>query len=64
MQKYILYDKPLSLESVLAVKDTENEIREEYRTAKIFRRMLGRTDFPQMASVELSEEELKAILHE
>lgn len=30
--------------------------------AKIFRRMVHREDFPQMALVEMSQEELKAIL--
>lgn len=62
MQKYILYDNPLSVENILDVADTEDEIREQYRMAKIFRRMVHREDFPQMALVEMSEEELEMIL--
>ena len=41
--------------------DTEREIREKQKMAKIFRKMIGE-DEPQMALVELSEEELNQIM--
>ena len=62
MKKYILYDNELSVENVTCVADTEDEIREQYKMAKIFRRMLGQENLPKMALVEMSEKDLEMIL--
>lgn len=62
MKKYVLYtNNQLSVENIIGVADTENEIREQYKTAKIFRRMIGKEE-PQMALVEMTEEELEMVL--
>lgn len=62
MRKYILYDNELSIENIRGVADTEDEIREQYKMARIFRRMLDQEDFPKMALVEMSEKDLEMIL--
>lgn len=62
MRKYILYNNELSIENIRGVADTEDEIREQYKMAKIFRRMLGQEDCPKMALVEMSEKDLEMIL--
>ena len=61
IKKYVLYDNQLSIENIIDVADTEDEIRDSYKMAKIFRRMLNREDLPQMALVEISKEELEMI---
>lgn len=61
IKKYVLYDNQLSIENIIDVADTEDEIRESYKMAKNFRRMLNREDLPQMALVEISKEELDMI---
>ena len=61
MQKYVLYCNTLCIENILDIADTEKEIREKQKMAKIFRKMIGE-DEPQMALVELSEEELNQII--
>ena len=61
MQKYVLYCNTLCIENILDIADTEREIREKQKMAKIFRKMIGE-DEPQMALVELSEEELNQIM--
>ena len=61
MQKYVLYCNTLCIENILDIADTEKEIREKQKMAKIFRKMIGE-DEPQMALVELSEEELNQIM--
>lgn len=62
MKKYILYINQLNIENIIDVADTENEIREKYRMARVFRRMVGKEGLPQMALVEMSEEELEIVL--
>ena len=62
MQKYVLYDNELTLQNIIVVADTKEEINSEYRISKVFRRMVGCNELPQMALVEMSEEELKTIL--
>ena len=42
-------------------KMEKNEINFKGELAKIFRRMINREDFPQMALVEMSEKEFKTI---
>lgn len=61
IKKYVLYDNQLSIENIIDIADTEDEIRDSYKMAKIFRRMLNREDLPQMALVEISKEELEMI---
>ena len=61
MQKYVLYCDTLCIENILDIADTEKEIKEKQKMAKIFRKMVGE-DEPQMALVELSQEELKQII--
>ena len=61
MQKYVLYCNTLCIENILDIANTEKEIREKQKMAKIFRKMIGE-DEPQMALVELSEEELNQIM--
>lgn len=62
MRKYVLYDDELNIENIRAVADTEDEIRAQYKMARVFRRMLGQEDFPKMALVEMSEKDLEMIL--
>ena len=63
MKKYVLYvDNQLTIENIIDVADTENEIREKYKMAKVFRRMLG-LEPPQIALVEMTEDELATILN-
>lgn len=61
IKKYVLYDNQLSIKNIIDVANTEDEIRDSYKMAKIFRRMLNREDLPQMALVEISKEELEII---
>lgn len=61
MQKYVLYVNELCVENIIDVADTEAQIREAHKTAKIFRRMCKKGDPINMALVELSEEELNVI---
>lgn len=62
MRKYILYDNELSIENIRGVADTEEEIKEQYKMARIFRRMLGQENLPKMALVEMSKKDLEMLL--
>lgn len=61
MKKYVLYVNDLCVENIIDVADTEADIKEAHKTAKIFRRMANQNDPINMALVELSEEELNII---
>lgn len=62
MRKYILYDEPLCIENIVSISDTEQDMKSDYKMAKIFRKMIGREDMPQMALVDMSEEEIATVL--
>lgn len=61
IKKYVLYNNELNIENIIDIADTEDEIRDCYKMAKIFKRMVGQEDLLQMALVELSDEELEMI---
>lgn len=56
VMKYVLYDSDTN--TVLEVKDTESEIKEAYKLAKIARKMVHEKPL-QMSKALLTEEEIK-----
>ena len=61
IEKYALYDT--KNERIVELADTEKEIRDSYKTAKIFRKMVNEEPL-QMVKVSLTEEEYEHLIKE
>lgn len=61
VEKYALYDE--ANDSIIELTDTEEEIRDSYKTSKLFRKMVNKEPF-QMVKISLTEDEYVDLLKE
>jgi len=59
VEKYALYDE--ANDSIIELAGTEEEIRDSYKTSKLFRKMVNKEPF-QMVKISLTEDEYVDLL--